>query len=35
MLGSKINDIVVQIDLISIDHDAKEINVVDEDANVK
>jgi len=35
MLGSKISDIVVQIDLIFVGHDAEEVNVVDGGANVK
>jgi len=34
MLNSKIDNIIVQIDLISIDYNAKEIDV-DKDANIK
>lgn len=35
MLDSEISDIVVQINLVFVDYNAKEINVVDKDANVK
>jgi len=35
MLGSKISGIVVQIDLVSVDHNTEGVNVVDGGANVK